>query len=266
MAAISPITGDYFSGKGRLYFRLTGSTRLEELGDLDDFAISFENERLIRNSNQYGTRTKVDSRLLEQTASVQLTALQNTARNIAIMFGAEKTFLSQTAVTGTYTHNDVVAGDIVDLGATDVTMISLLGGNTVTGAYATGNYELDSRSGLLKVLSIPTGAQSQTGFDAMFLKAEILSSAGRLKVGLGSSPDLEGSLIFIALDPDNNPVEKVTLWKVKIAPNGDFNLVTDEYRTLPMQGEIVADTTKPVGFYLGQIEDLTARTNRGVAD
>lgn len=263
---VSPITGDYEVGKGRIYLRLTGATRMEELGDTDDFTISFENERLARNSNQYGVRTKVDDRLLSQNATVSFTLVQNTARNLAMVFGSEKTFKSQTAVTGTYTHNDVAAGDLLNLGGLDVSMISILGDNTPTGAYATGNYEIDSRAGILKILSIPTAASGMTGIDVKFLKAEILDTAGRLNVGLGSSPDLEGTLYFVGLDADNNPIEKITLHKVKLAPNGDVNFISDEYRVLPIQGEVLADTTQPVGYYLGQLEDLTPRTNRGQAD
>lgn len=266
MAAISPITGDYFSGKGRLYFRLTGSTRVEELGDTDDFSISLENERLERFSNQYGTRTKTDSRLLQQSATVSFTLLQNTARNMAIVFGAEKAFKTQAVVTGTYVHNNVAAGDLVDLGALDVSMISILGGNSATAEYTTGYYELDSRSGLLKITSIPPTGASFTGIDVKFLKGSITGSAGRLEVGLGSSPDLEGTLIFVGLDTDNNPVEKITLHKVKLSPNGDINFISDEYRSLPIQGDVTADTSQSAGFYLGKLEDLTARTNRGVAD
>jgi len=263
---VSPITGDYFGGKGRLYFSLTGSTRVEEIGDIDDFTISLENERLERFSNQYGTRTKTDTRLLQQNATISFTAVQNTARNMAIMFGAEKTFKTQAVATGTFVHNNVKAGDIVDLGALDVTLISILGDATITGAYATGNYELDSRAGLLKILSIPSAASAMSGFDVKYLPGAITGSDGRLHIGLGSSPDLEGKLIFIALNADNEPVEKVTLHKCKLGPNGDVNLISDEYRTLPVQGDIIADTTKAAGFYLGQLEDLTQRTNRGQAD
>jgi hypothetical protein len=263
---VSPITGDYFSGKGRLYFRLTGATRLEEIGDVDDFSISLENERLERFSNQYGTRTKTDTRLQQQNATISFTCAQNTARNMAIVFGAEKTFKTQVQVTGSYTHNSVQAGDIVDLGALDVTLYSIRGDNTPTGAYATGNYELDSRAGILKILSIPTAAAAMTGIDVSFDKAAITGSAGRLDVGLGSSPDLEGTIIFVGLDTDNNPVEKITLHKVKLSPNGDINFISDEYRVLPVQGDVIADTSQAVGFYLGKLEDLSARTNRGVAD
>lgn len=267
MAAISPITGDYFSGKGRLYFKITGGTVFEEIGDVDDFTISLENERLERFSNQYGTRTKTDSRLQQQNATIAFTAVQNSARNMATVFGAEKVFNTQTAVTGTYVHNGVKAGDIVDLGGLDLTMISVLGDGVPTGDYVAGtHYELAARSGILKVLAIPTAASAMTGFDAKFLKAEITGSAGRLNIGLGSSPDLEGTLMFIGLDTDNNEVEKVILHKVKLSPNGDINFISDEYRTLPVQGDIVADTTQAAGYYLGTLLDLTARTNRGRAD
>lgn len=266
VAPVSPITGDYFAGRGRLYFRLTGATRVEELGDTDDFTISMENERLERFSTQYGTRTKTDTRLLQQSATAQFTLMQNTARNMAMIFGAEKSFKTQAAATGTYTHNSVATGDILDLGALDVSIVSILGNNTVTGAYTTDNYELDERAGLLKITSIPLNATGLTGIDVKFLKSEITGSAGRLNVGLGSSPDLEGTLIFVGLDPDNNPVEKITLHKVKLAPNGDVNFISDEYRSLPIIGDVIADTTQAAGFYFGQLQDLTQRTNRGQAD
>lgn len=263
---VSPITGDYFGGKGRLYFQLLNSTRMEEIGDVDDFIVTLENERLERFSNQYGARTKTDSRIVQQNASISFTAVTNSARNMAIAFGAEKKFLTQSAVTGTFVHNGVKAGDVLDLGGLDVSMISLYGGGTITGAYTTGNYELDSRSGLLKILSIPAAAAALTGVDVTFLKAEITGSLGRLNIGLGSSPDLEGKLVFISLDPDNNAVEKLTLHRVKLGPNGDVNFISEEHRTLPVLGEVIADTTQAVGFYLGKLEDLTARTNTGAED
>lgn len=264
---IDPITGDYQAGKGRAYFTKSGETRMEEIGDVDDFIVSLEVERLERLSNQYGTRKKTDSRVIQTTATLSFTAMQMTARNTAIVFGSEKTFLSQpSASSQSYVHNGVKAGDMFNLGYRDVTVVSVQGDGTPTGAYSTGNYDYDSAVGALQINSIPTAAAAMTGVTIVFDVAQVTGSVGRLHIGGGSSPDLEGKITFITYDANNNPIEMVEVHRVKLAPNGDINFISDEYRSLPIQGEIISDTTQADGFELFTFTDLTPRTNRGVAD
>jgi hypothetical protein len=57
------------------------------------------------------------------------------------------------------------------------------------------------------------------------------------------------------------PIEKYTFWSVKLSPDGDVNLIGDDYRTVQIKGEIIADTTQATGYTLGKLEQLVASTN-----
>lgn len=264
---VSPITDDYVGGKGRLYFQADGAGRMEEVGDVDDFIISQEAERLERFSNQYAVRTKTYSKVQQLSATISFTAVQNTARNMALAMMSDKTFLTQASATGEVkVQNSIRAGDVIDLEALDVTVNHIRGGGEATGAYPTGAYEVDSRSGLVKILFIPTGATSYTGADINYDVAEITGSAGRLNIGGASNPDLEGKLIFISLNDAGEPKEKCIVHRAQMGPNGDINLISDDTRNLPIQGEVIADTTQPAGHELYTLIDLEPRTNRGEAD
>lgn len=265
MTLLSSIEGDYIGGKGRLYIQLSGANRMEEVGDVDEFTVSLENERLERFSNAYGVRTKSDSRLIQQNASISFTPMQNTARNICMALMSTKAFLAQgSASSQTHIVTGVVTGDIVDVGKLDITVNSISDGAPPTGLYPTGHYEYDTKSGLVKILNIPTGVGANATIT--YAAAAIPTGARRLKIGGGSEPDLEAKLVFIALDANSNPIEKITVHKVKLAPNGDWNLISDEYRSLPISGEVIVDESKETGFKLYQLEDLATRTNTGVAD
>lgn len=263
MTVLSPIAGDYQGGKGRLYIEVAGTTRLEEVGDVDDFVITLENERLDRFSNQYGTRTKTDSRLLQQSASISFTAMQMTARNMATAMMSAKNFLTQTAETGSVTITGVVDGDIIDLEALDVSILSVVDGSAVPYVVTT-MYTVDTASGLVKIIDEPTGGDGTA--IVTFTKGSITADDKRLKIGGGSSPDLTAKLVFISLNANDVPQERVTIHSAKLAPNGDINMIADEYRSLPISGEIIADTTQAAGHTLYTLEDLVARTNTGKAD
>jgi len=53
----------------------------------------------------------------------------------------------------------------------------------------------------------------------------------------------------------------VTLNKVKLSPDGDFSLISDDYSEVQVKGEIIVDTTQAAGYMLGRLERLTATTN-----
>jgi hypothetical protein len=51
---------------------------------------------LERFTNQYGTRTKTDSRITQQNANLSFTMVQATARNLALAMMSDKNTLTQT--------------------------------------------------------------------------------------------------------------------------------------------------------------------------
>jgi hypothetical protein len=257
---LSPISGDYVVGKGRLYFVPSGATQGQEIGDCDAMSISQDNTVLERFSNQYGARTKTDSRITQQNAGISFTMLQATARNLALMMMSDKNTLTQSlGTTQLGTLSGLQVGDVIDTGKLNINVQSFTDLLTALNPWvADTNYKLDSASGLVKVLALPsadTTASLKINYPA------ITAATHQLLAGLGQNSDLRGKLVYIALDASSVPIEKYTFPIVKLSPDGDVNLLGDEYRTVQIKGEIIADTTQSVGYYLGTLQQLVASTN-----
>jgi hypothetical protein len=257
---LSPISGDYVVGKGRLYAKVTGATQFQEIGDIDAMSISQANTVIERFSNQFGARTKTDSRITEQNANIAFTMLQATARNLALALMSDKTALTQAATTVQLSGlTNVQVGDIIDTGKLGISVITFTDNLTSPTNWVAGtNYELDAASGLIRVKALPSADTTAT------LKVTcpaITAATKQLLAGLGQNPDLRAELVFITLDASSVPIEKYTFPIVKLTPDGDVNLISDDYRTVQIKGEIIADATQSVGYELGTFQQLVASTN-----
>jgi hypothetical protein len=92
---------------------------------------------------------------------------------------------------------------------------------------------------------------AERGYKSATLKVyypAITASTKQLLAGLGQNPSLTAELVFITLDANSVPIEKYTFWSVKLSPDGDVNLIGDDYRTVQIKGEIIADTTQATGY------------------
>lgn len=257
---LSPIAGDYVVGKGRLLIKVSGATQFQEIGDVEAMSISQDNTVLERFTNQTGTRTKADSRITQQNANLSFTMVQATARNLALAMMSDKNTLTQSlGTTQLSTLTSLQVGDIINTDKLNVTVQSFTDTLTaLTPWVATTNYVLDSASGTLKVVALPSADTSAT------LKVNypaITASTKQLLAGLGQNPSLSAQLVFISLDASSVPIEKYTFWSVKLSPDGDVSLIGDDYRTVQIKGEVVADTTQATGYTLGKLEQLVASTN-----
>ena len=255
MANLSPIEGDYVVGKGMLFFQKSGVTKWEEIGDIDGFSISQDLTRLERFSNQYGVRTKTDSRINQQNQTISFTLFQMTARNRALGLLSDVAYLTQSAVTGqSITFEDVEVGGIYHVGKYDLNIDSINGENTAATPYVEGtNYEVDVQAGIVKVLAIPGGVSDMVvHYDA----AAIVTGTKRLNAGIGSAPDLAGALMFRGVNSTGRQVE-VMLHDVRLAPSGERQYISDEYSSIQIEGEIIADSDQATGYEIGWERDLT---------
>ena len=252
MTQLSPITGNYIVGKGLLYFKELGSTKFEELGDIDGFSLQQEVERLERFSNQYAVRTKTDSRINQQNYTASMQLFQLNARNRAMGLLSDVDYLTQTGATNpTEVISGVVTGGIYKLSAYNITLLSLKDG-AAADYVADTNYELDVETGLLSII-LPPG--SNYAVHAFYSKAAIVAADGRLNAGIGSSPNLEGALLFRGVNTVGRAVE-VMLHKCRIAPSGERQYISDEYSSIQIEAEILADSTQAAGFDIGWERDL----------
>jgi hypothetical protein len=255
MAQLSPIEGDYVVGKGMLFFQKTGEVKWEEIGDIDGFSTSSDITKLERFSNQYPVRTKTDSRITQQNQTISFTLFQMTARNRAMGLMSDVAYLAQVGVTGQVaTFEGVEVGGIYRIGKYDLSIDSIVGEDTAATPYVEGtHYESDDQSGMIKVLAIPGGVTDMVvNYDA----AAILAATKRLNAGIGSAPDLAGALMFRGVNDTGRQVE-VMLHDVRLSPSGERQYISDDYSSIQIEGEVIADSTQPSGFELGWERDLT---------
>lgn len=256
MATLSPIEGNYVVGKGMLYFQKSGTTKWEEIGDIDAFSISQDVTRLERFSNQYAVRTKTDSRINQQNQTISFTLFQMTPRNRALALLSDVSYLTQIA-TGSQskTFEDVEVGGIYRVGAYGVTLTSVTDEHTAPVTYvADTNYEVDATAGLVKVLAKPGGAGSDLIVN--YSQPAIVVGDGRLNAGIGSAPDLAGALMFRGVNSTGRQVE-VMLHDVRLAPSGERQYISDDYSSIQIDGEIIADSDQASGYEIGWERDLT---------
>jgi hypothetical protein len=257
MTALSPISGNYVVGKGMVFFKVTGSNKWEELGDVDSFSLSQEVERLERFSNQYAVRTQTDARINQQKYTLAATLFQLNRRNRAMGLLADVTDLTQSGGTGpTQVISGIVTGGIYKLDYNNVTMVTLTDGAGQSYTVST-HYELDSEAGLVRIIGKPAAAGSNLA--AFYSKAAIVAGDERLNAGIGSSPNLEGSIMFRGVNTVGRAVE-VMFWKVRIAPSGEREYISDEYSSIQIEGECLADSTQAANYTIGYERDLNTTT------
>lgn len=259
MGSLSPITGNYVVGKGLLYFKASGSIKWEELGDVDGFGLQQEVERLERFSNQYAVRTKTDSRINQQNYTLSMTLFQLTRRNRSMGLLADVTDLTQTGGTGaTEVISGIVTGGIYKLANSNVTISTLTDGSGSPVSYtANTHYELDAEAGLISILSKPASADGN--LKVFYTKATITAANERLYAGIGSAPNLEGAIMFRGVNTAGRQVE-VMFWKVRIAPSGERQYISDEYSSIQIEGEVLADSTQAENYDIGYEKDLNTAT------
>lgn len=115
--------------------------------------------------------------------------------------------------------------------------VFLSGGSASTGVVAASNYTVDEESGLLTInddaADIVEGSDLTVDYD--------YASGTREQVLSGSTP-VEGAMLYIAKNPKGHNFHYTLPW-VKLTPNGDYALKSQEWQTIPFNVEILKKET-----------------------
>lgn len=259
MALIQPVSGGYEVGKGRLYFRPNGSATLHDLGDSDGFALSSEQDVLDRFATNTRTRTKAASDVRSTTHTASTTLVQLTPIARALRAGSDIGTLTQAAsVSKTLTVAAVAVGDVFKLDGLDVTITTVTDGEAVDPvAYTAGtHYQIEAATGLMKILALPDGAGA--GLEVVYAVPEITAAAERFDLGIGSLSEQEGYLLFRSLtERADQPETMAEFWRCKMRVSGEAQRISEEYQTVPVAFEFLADPTKAERYRIGREVQLT---------
>lgn len=75
----------------------------------------------------------------------------------------------------------------------------------------------------------------------MFVMGEMSGDADEATIAAFTKTQIEGQLTFTSDNPAGNQ-QKVTIWKVSLAPDGDVSFISDDWGTLSFTGEILKDS------------------------
>lgn len=231
-------------GKGEVYFaqfkpgtQIPGGERF--LGNCPEFTMNREAEKLEHFSSTRGMRLKDDEDTVGVTNTSTISCDDVSPANIALwMLGEALTLTTAAATAQTDTFEDVAPGLAYQLGVTDA---SPTGARNVANVVVTKgatpltlgtDYEVDATLGRITLLDNDTttvieGDDLDVTFD--------ISASTRAQI-VSSSASAEGALRFISYNPKGQKIDYFMPW-VKISPNGEIALITEEYMTIPLNVE-----------------------------
>lgn len=243
---------NYTLGRGELHFaRFKTGTQTPAgehyFGNTPEFSMSISSENLDHFSSDRGIREKDDSVLLQTDRTGSFTTDSIQPENIALFFFGTKEIVATVAAASqvqVIAAADVVQGQGYQLGTSaanpaGVNKVStVVVKNTTTPATVyvlNTDYSVDLANGRVTLIeggAIATG----TGITVDYA----IAASSRERVVSGSQP-IEGTLRYIAKNPKGKQFSYFMPY-VKLAPNGDFPLKSDEWQTLPFTVEILKKT------------------------
>lgn len=263
------MSNNYTLGRGKIYFaRYLPNTQTPGpelyIGNTPEFSLTIEEEKLDHFSSEAGVREKDASISLQVNRSGQMVTDNISPENVALFFFGTS---STVEVTGATITNEAIDGDTVaqggyiQLGVSDThpaghrlltphstgpTVNAVVTGSGGTPTYVEGDdYTIDMDLG--RIYIVP-GGDIADGTDLLVDYKTTTSSQSR--VISGSTP-VEGLMRFISNNP-NGDNQDYLLPYVKISPNGDYSLISDEWQQIPFNVEVLKKTGREAVYVDGR--------------
>ena len=240
---------NYTVSKGELHFStFRPGTQIPAgfrfLGNAPEFNITVENETLDHFSSTRGIKEKDASIVLQTNASASLILDDIQIENLALFYFGEYSTVAQTAATAqTETFAGVTRGLSYQLGITTnnptgVRSISNVVVTVASSAKTLGtDYTVDPELGIVTIVKGGGIADAATAVVTYDRAAKSRTQA------ISGSDQVEGCLRFISYNEQGARIDYLMPY-VKLSPNGDFSLISDEWQQLPLSAEILKATGK----------------------
>lgn len=227
-------------GKGSLFLDLDGDG-YEFVGNCNSIAIASD----ITTQELYSSTEKSGALLDRTTSRVRYTLTPSinefTLTNLKLFLRAEPASKAQTAdAVATANLTDIVQGRYYDLGARQITDFSLTKGSDTIAA--SGNYEVNLEFGVLHIF-----ASAPDLADGDDLVAHFNRPAKTIQqLRIATAGQAVAKLLYLADDANNaaNPAkDRLECWRVDVAPDGELNLISDDYGTFSLSMTLLTDST-----------------------
>lgn len=237
----------YFSGQGVVYVaNRSGNSILayRDVGNVPSLRVSLETDVVEHKESRTGQRL-TDFRLTrENRARVTMTLEKFTKKNLMmLLYGADQTTASPTAVTGEVIATDRTTIAVGDIFFTKFPSVSAL---TFSPALTSpADYSLDSASGRITINSLT----NLSGAGSLTLN---YTSAAHESLTMFKSANVERALRLVGLNTANsNASVIVELYRVLFDPVGNLDLINDELAQFEIEGSVLYDSTRDADATLG---------------
>lgn len=213
-------------GKGRCYFKPKGENGYRPIGNTPNFAFTVATETLKHFDSRAGVRTQDREVQVEVTYGGSFTADHIQSENMAMFLqGANNVVAVAGAVDQVIAFDAVKLGHMYELPSKNVTGVSMLVG--ATPLVLNTDYSLDEKNGTITFLLDATAVADDDDVDVTF----DITAHSYERVSSGAQV-IEGSFRFIADNPEGED-KNFLMADVKVTPNGDFNVITEEWQNMP---------------------------------
>lgn len=164
-----------------------------------------------------------------------------------------KTQAVGTNVTATFTGAQVVPGRYLDVGARQITGVVVTRDGTEV-LVADTDYVLYAEFGLVllkKGGAVVAGDDIEIEFDRPALTID------QVRIGKDAAPICH--LLFLADDANQDGVasrDRLELWRVNVAPEGDLPLVSDEYASYQLTMSVLSDASNHPNDPFGTLDRI----------
>lgn len=202
---------------------------LLSIGNTPELQLQITSETTDHYESKTGLRAK-DAVLRKQTGvSVSGTLEEVTKENLAMVLSGKTLEIPEATVTET-TLGAVKAGEMIDLGIRNLSDVAFKG--PADAVITADKYTLDAAFGTV-IFNEPITDVKWSGKSGAITRTTIATNLGE-----------EYRFFFKGVDTYQGDKVAVTLWRLELSPETEFDLIHEDFASYSFEGECLADITK----------------------
>lgn len=154
------------------------------------------------------------------------------------LLGEEATKLQVVGAAVVVTLEDVIPGRFYDLGSRQITGVSAVGDGT-EALVANVDYVLNTEFGVVQIVE---GGLVAEGDDVAFTFNRPALTITQIRIAKDSAPKCH--LLYLSDDANQDGAasrDRLEIWKVNTAPEGDLNFISDDHGSFQLSMSVLSD-------------------------
>jgi hypothetical protein len=243
---MTPDSKNIYVGTGEVMFNRFDAagapTTYRHLGNVSKMEVTPSVTKIEKKSSMNAARATIASAITETKMGLSLTLSEFDPKNVALALLGTTSVLSQASATKSDASlGNATLGDWLNTGGLGITVTAVKTGSTtlVLGT----DYEVKASSGMIRIL--PTSTAVDDG-DPITWSGTIPAKTYTQVQGL-TNGKIEGMLRYESSLDNNGPRQLIDIWRVQINPDGALGFLSDDFADIPLTGDVLLDSSRPVG-------------------